>query len=293
VSAGPYAVRLDGVAFEGPLDLLLFLIRRNEIDVHDIPIALVTDQFLAYLERMDPSQLEAAGEFLAMAATLLRIKTRMLLPAPQEPDAEDLEDPRSELVARILEYQQVRELARGLRDREVEAARQHPRGAIEPVEAAPAPVAEPAERRVTLKDLLRAFAAALAARPAEPVHRVEPVRITLEDRLRHVRAVLAERGAVLFHELFPPEAARLELVVTLVALLEMVRGGEVVLRQDAVFEEIAVVPRAVRAPDAGRAAPDEAGGDEAGGREARGGPAADGAGEDDGPDGRTGAPWTG
>jgi segregation and condensation protein A len=255
-------VRLDGVAFEGPLDLLLYLIRKNEIDVHDIPIALVTDQFLAYLETMEPSQLEAAGEFLAMAATLLRIKTRMLLPAPREPDEEDLEDPRSELVARILEYQQVRELARGLREREAEAARHHPRGALDPVEAAPAPVAEPAERRVTLKDLLRAFAAALAARPAEPVHRVEPVRITLEERLRHVRAVLAERGGALFHELFPADASRLELVVTLVALLEMVRGGEVVLRQDAVFDEIAVAPRALRAPDA---RPQAAGDPETGG----------------------------
>ena len=248
MSAGPYAVRLDGVDFEGPLDLLLFLIRKNEIDVHDIPIALVTDQFLAYLETMDPSQLEAAGEFLAMAATLLRIKTRMLLPAPHEPDAEDLEDPRSELVARILEYQQVRELARDLRQREVEAARQHPRGALDPVEAAPAPVAEEPERRVTLKDLLRAFAAALAARPAEAVHRIEPIRVTLEDRLRHVREVLAARGSALFHELFPANASRLELVVTLVALLEMVRAGEVVLRQDAVFDEIAVQARALRAP---------------------------------------------
>lgn len=253
MSAGPYAVRLDGVDFEGPLDLLLFLIRKNEIDVHDIPIALVTDQFLAYLETMDPSQLEAAGEFLAMAATLLRIKTRMLLPAPHEPDAEDLEDPRSELVARILEYQQVRERARDLRQREVEAARQHPRGALEPVEATPAPVSEAPERRVTLKDLLRAFAAALAARPSEPVHRVEPIRITLEDRLRHVREVLAERGGALFHELFPADASRLELVVTLVALLEMVRAGEVVLRQDAVFDEIAIHARAIRA--SGPAAP--------------------------------------
>ncbi|MBA2566169.1 MAG: segregation/condensation protein A [Gemmatimonadetes bacterium] len=243
-AAEGYGVRIDDVNFEGPLDLLLYLIRKNEIDIGDIPIARITEQFLACLDRISAADLEAAGDFLLMAATLMRIKAQMLLPRPDGLDEGDLEDPRRELVARILEYQQFKEIAERLRDCERDARRLHPRGGPSPLRDAPPESAEPLpERRVSLKDLLRAFAAVLAARPERAVHHVEAVRITLEERLQHVRRVLAVRGSLPFGELFPPQASRLELVVTLIALLEMVRAREVRLRQEEAFGEIMVSSR--------------------------------------------------
>jgi segregation and condensation protein A len=236
-----YGVRLDEVNFEGPLDLLLFLIQKHEIDVSDIPMAVVTEQFLAYLERITAANLEAAGDFLLMAATLLRIKSQMLLPSPEGPDTEDLEDPRRELVSRILEYQQYKEIAQDLREREAQALLLHPRGLRPPPEGGEAPGPAPEEERtVSLKDLLRAFAAVLAARPTEAAHHVDVVRVTLEEKVHHIRRVLAQRGEVLFDELFASDAPRIELVVTLIALLEMVRNREVRLEQGANFGEILI-----------------------------------------------------
>jgi segregation and condensation protein A len=244
VTSGPtYDVRLAELNFEGPLDLLLFLIKKNEIEVTDIPIALVAEQFLAYVERITAENLDPAGDFLLMAATLLRIKAQMLLPAPLEQDGEELEDPRSDLVNRLLEYQQYKEVADRLREHEAHARLLFPRGAREMVEALETTSDEPPERRVTLNDLLRAFARVLDAREAEPVHHVDVVRVTLEERVRHVRSVLAERGWAFFHELFPAEASRIEVVVTLIALLEMVRNLEVRLRQGGNFDDIQVLPR--------------------------------------------------
>lgn len=234
-------VRLEEVDFEGPLELLLHLIRKNEIDVYDIPVALVTEQFLAYLDRMTAEKLEAAGDFLLMAATLMRIKARMLLPSPAEADEDDLEDPRRELVARLLEYQQFKEIAAQLREHEAEALKSRVRGARLALDEAGDAI-RPRELEVSLNDLLRAFAAALAARRVDPVHQVEPVRVTIEEKTRFVREILAARGGVRFGELFPPDAPRIELVVTFIALLEMVRSRELRLRQARPFDEIEVVP---------------------------------------------------
>jgi segregation and condensation protein A len=245
-AAGEYSVRLEDLNFEGPLDLLLFLIKKNEIEISDIPIALVTAQFLAYLERITAANLEGAGDFLLMAATLMRIKSQMLLPPP-EGEEELLDDPRRELVDRLLEYQRFKEIAQHLREQEAYARSLYARGERLPEElAGPAPGEEPVlpdtERRVSLKDLLRAFAAALAARRDEPVHHVEPVRVTLEEKIHEIRRRLAQHGRVRFGELFAADAPRLELVVTLIALLEMVRNREARLCQSASFGEIEIRP---------------------------------------------------
>ncbi|MFN2433721.1 MAG: ScpA family protein [Gemmatimonadota bacterium] len=252
-----YGVRLDEIDFEGPLDLLLYLIKKNEVDVTDIPIALVTEQFLVFLERITAENLEAAGDFLLMAATLMRIKARMLLPPPEAPEDEELEDPRRELVDRLLEYQRYKEVAGLLREREEAAARLFARGLSLPQElrGAAGTAAPTEEPPVTLVDLLRAFGRVLAARTAEPVHRVEAIRVTLEDRVRHVRRALAERERLAFGELFPLEAPRIELVVTFVALLEMVRNREVRLRQEENFDEIVVLAGELLLPEDAPAQP--------------------------------------
>jgi segregation and condensation protein A len=239
-----HSVRIEALDFEGPLDLLVYLVQRNEVDIWDIPIALITEQFLAYLEAMTPERLESAGEFLLMAATLLRIKARMLLPQPELDDEEAIEDPRRELVLKIIEYQQFKEIADHLREQEHEQRRVFPRATeVEDWLAEgeqPGPRFEPEERRATLTDLLRAFATIMRQAEGERVHRLEPLPITIEEKARFVRDRLRRQGHVTFAELFVPSEPREFWIVTFVALLELAREGEIRLRQGETFGEIHV-----------------------------------------------------
>lgn len=238
-----HSVRIETLDFEGPLDLLVYLVQKNEVDIWDIPIALITAQFLAYLQGMTRERLESAGEFLLMAATLLRIKSQLLLPRPEVADDEELEDPRRELVLKILEYQQFREIADQLRDREAAGRLVFPRGAqdwIAELEES-VPVPEP-EDRVTLSDLLRAFTLLMEEARRDRVHRLEPLTVTIEEKARLVRERLRREGQTSFRDLFVPGEPRAYWIVTFVALLEMVREGEIRLRQGETFGEIHVYP---------------------------------------------------
>ena len=241
-----HSVRLETLDFEGPLDLLVYLVQKNEVDIWDIPIATITEQFLAYLDAMSPERLEVAGEFLVMAATLLRIKAAMLLPRPVLDEQEELEDPRRELVLKIIEYQQFKEVAERLRDHEAEQRRLYPHGAdwvdewLAESFADEAPRLDPDERRATLPDLLRAFAAVMREAERERVHRLEPLAVTIEDKARFVRERLRREGHLTFRELFVPEEPRSFWIVTFVALLELAREGEIRLRQGDSFGEIHV-----------------------------------------------------
>jgi segregation and condensation protein A len=221
VAASPYAVRLP--AFEGPLDLLLHLIRVNEVEITDIPIAQIAEQYLEYVDLLRDLDLDVAGEYLLMAATLAWIKSRMLLP----PDgmAEDSElDPRAELVARLLEYQRFKDAAerlgdRPLLDRDVFRA------------VAPGPEAPPdAERElaVSLFDLVEAYRRALrAAPPSGAPHEVEVELVTVRERMLAVMEALGLRGSLDFEALLgrpggePP--SRAIVVATFLALLELCR----------------------------------------------------------------------
>ena len=240
------SVSLPALDFEGPLDLLVYLVQKNEVDIYDIPIALITGQFLEYVESMTPARLAGAGDFLLMAATLLRIKSQMLLPRPATgDDDEEIEDPRRELVLKIIEYQQFREIAEHLRDHEAAHRLVFARGYREWPEdedVAERPredEAEPGER-ASLADLLRAFAILMQQAERDHVHRLEPLPITIDDKVRFVRARLLEAGRTTFRDLFVPDEPRAYWVVTFVALLEMVREGEVRLRQGDAFGEIHV-----------------------------------------------------
>lgn len=246
-ATGGHDVRIENLDFEGPLDLLLYLVRKNEVDIWDIPIARITEQFLAYLERMTADRLEEAGDFMLMAATLLRIKSRMLLPRPEDDD-EEMEDPRRELVLRILEYQQFREIADHLREHEAGRRLLFAKGYREALEEGlerpePAP-----GRRASLSDLLRAFAEVMRQAEAERIHRLEPIAVSIEEKAAFVRDRLRREGRVTFRELFVPGEPRAHWIVTFVALLEMVREGEVRLRQGDAFGEIHVFAEAP-APD--------------------------------------------
>jgi segregation and condensation protein A len=238
-----HSVKIEALEFEGPLDLLVYLVQKNEVDIWDIPIARITEQFLTYLQGMTAERLEAAGEFLLMAATLLRIKAQMLLPRPQPEDDEEVEDPRRELVLKILEYQQFREIADQLRDREAAGRLVFPRGLQDledelEVETGPG-LPEP-EERVSLSDLLRSFTRLMEEAQRDRVHRLEPLGITIEEKVNFVRERLRREGQTSFRDLFVPGEPRSHWIVTFVALLEMVREGEVRLRQGERFGEIHV-----------------------------------------------------
>lgn len=240
IESSGHSVRIASLAFEGPLDLLVYLVQKNEVDVYDIPIAEIAAQFLAYVEAMEPARLETAGEFLLMAATLMRIKAQMLLPRP-DLDDDEIEDPRRELVLRIIEYQQFKEIAEHLRDHEESASRIFTKGLLDwtPDETVGPADPEP-ERRATLSDLLGAFAEVMRQAARERVHRLEPITVSIDEKARFIRDRLARHGRTTFEELFVAGEPRGHWIVTFVALLEMAREGELRLRQGERFGEIHV-----------------------------------------------------
>ncbi len=216
-----YSVHLD--KFEGPMDLLLHLIKKHELDIYDIPIADITRQYLEYIKLMKYLNLEVAGDFLVMAATLLHIKSRQLLPLDEQEEAEEIElDPRAELVRRLLEYQQYKEAgmvigARALLGREV-----FTRLAADPDLAAARNEDGPLE--VSLFELVDAFRALLVRIPAEHFHDVDAAEtFSVADSINEILALLQERETVQFEELVRDEFTRERVIVTFLALLELCR----------------------------------------------------------------------
>ncbi len=208
--------------FEGPLDLLLHLIKRNEVQIADIPIAAITDQYLALLDELPELNLDGAGEYLVMAATLTYIKSRMLLPTPVDDD-EPIEDPRAELVQQLLEYQRYREVAvalgeRQVLDRDVFAREPEPVEPPLPGEDVPLPV-----REASVGDLLEALRDVLSRLKPPPVHEVAEPQLSIRSCVDRILARFAIADHVEFGELFEPHAVRATVIITFLALLEMIR----------------------------------------------------------------------
>ncbi|MBI5826281.1 MAG: segregation/condensation protein A [Deltaproteobacteria bacterium] len=215
-----YNIKLD--IFEGPLDLLLHLIKKNEVDIYDIPISAITEQYLGYIEMMKEMNLEFAGEFLVMAATLVHIKSKMLLPVDEEavPEEEEGGDPREELMRRLLEYQRYKEAARDLNDRLVLGRDVFPRGEQEPVEG----LEEGAGfMDVSVFDLMEALKEVLSRAPKERKIDLTAERFKIADKINHIMDILNASGSAAFLSLFPPGATRAEVVVTFLAVLELAR----------------------------------------------------------------------
>ena len=227
-----YSVKLDN--FEGPLDLLLFLIRKQEIDVYDIPIARITQQYLDYIQMMEMLDLEMAGEFILMAASLIRIKTRMLLPAPPE---EGEEDPRPELVQALLEHEKFQNVAGQLAEKEKEELLFHPRADFSFL-----PDFEPLVelKPPTLFELLSTYKIILDRQAKQAYHTVKLPEVSLEERIEHVLACLQDRNNVLFEELCQDIPLKIYLVVTLLAVLELTRRGWVGFEQKLEFGPISL-----------------------------------------------------
>jgi segregation and condensation protein A len=232
--------------FEGPLDLLLHLIKRDEMDIYDIPIAHITAQYLKYIEIMQLLDLDVAGEFLVMAATLMRIKAKMLLPLPKSDDEEDEGDPREELVQRLLEYRLYKEASGTLKEQEAVRRSIFERGMV-PTEddAGPLPLAP-----ATLFDLLEALNRVMARRPERSVYAIQTEVWDIEDKMSLIVRTVSEEGQLRFSQVMAQASERMEIVVSFMALLELIKMGRVIVIQDANFADILILPKLPEGTDA-------------------------------------------
>jgi len=232
-------VELD--RFQGPLDLLLHLIRQQDIDIFDIPISTITDQFLAAVGQIGAEDLDSAGEFLEMAATLVRIKAQMLLPRPLD---DEEEDPRAELVRRLLEYEQIREIAWRLSGSEAERARRFGKGYVEPRHIR---YLEDTELETTWDEVMEAALGVELPHPLTRAHRVTTGQVALEEKIELILSTLRDMARVEFKELLAPWKEKIHGVMTLLASLELTRQRAVTLRQARLFSELWLLRRDLEA----------------------------------------------
>lgn len=232
--------------FEGPLDLLLHLIEKNKVDIYDIPIVEITRQYLDYVNQMEKEDLNIVSDFLVMAATLLDIKSRMLLPVEINEEGEE-EDPRAELVARLLEYKKYKAMAQELQDMETGA-----RGLLFKLPTVPKEVAK-YEPPIDLDKLLDGVTLAKLQRVFDSVmkrqrDKVDPIRsnfgtikrepISLENRIREVMRFARQHRRFCFRQMLEQQGDRLEIVVTFLAVLELMKMGKICLTQESIFDEM-------------------------------------------------------
>ena len=238
-SPDAYTVRLD--QFTGPLDLLIHLIKKNEVNVYDIPIAVITAQYLEYLAMMEELDLDIAGEFIVMAATLIHIKSRMLLPRPDASQEDPEEDPRAVLVNRLLEYQKFKAAASLLHEREElrSAQWQRPDQRVADI----AGEEYETEVEVDLFSLMAAFKAVLDRAKQRPKVAIPGAQVSIEERIAQLLARLSETEACGFEDLFEDAHTRQDLIVTFLALLEMIRTRAVRVFQAGMFGSIRVYKR--------------------------------------------------
>ncbi len=229
-----YSVNLE--VFHGPLDLMLYLIKKDEIDIYDIPIARVTEQYMQYIEMMKTLNLELAGEYILMAATLIRIKTKLLLP-PTEGEAEE-PDPREELVAALLEYKKFKEVSEILREKRI----------LEERVFVPPPIdGDNGDREkivlsasTTLFDMLTAFKEVIERAEQEKMLELTAEEITIEDRVTRIMDLLADKESATFQELFADVPRKIIAITTLLAILELIRLRRITVRQSLPFSELRV-----------------------------------------------------
>jgi segregation and condensation protein A len=228
-------IKIKIPVFEGPFDLLLHLIREHKIDIYDIPISLITSQYLEYIEIMKELNLEIAGDFLVMAATLIQIKSRMLLPPDEEAPLEEQEDPRRDLVQRLLEYQRYKDAALDFRTKEDEWLKVFHREPLSDEEEGELYLFD-----LSLFDLLDAFRKILEKAPSEIVS-ITKETLTVKNRMSMIMEIIEEHEAVRFEDLFKEGITKIHLIVTFLALLELIRLGLVRAYQEREFGNIWVI----------------------------------------------------
>ncbi len=207
--------------FEGPLDLLLFFIKRDELNIYDIPIAHITKSFMEYLDTMQELNLEVAADFIYMASLLMSIKAKMLLPRPEVSKGElDEFDPRTELVHKLLEYKRFKEVALSMQLLEEDRRHLFPRRVFEPIEASD--IADET-KRPTLFDLIRAYQIAVKNTPKVSIHEIKKIPVTIEQQTAYLLKKLDEQIQISFMKIVSEFADRMTIIVTFLAILEMAK----------------------------------------------------------------------
>lgn len=235
-------------AFEGPLDLLLFLIEKNKVNIYDIPIVTITEQYLEYVNQMEQNDMDVMSEFLVMAATLIRIKAKMLIPN-QEKETEEEEDPREELVRRLLEYKMYKYAAFELRDMQLDAGR-----AVFKKPTIPKEVRQYKEEidpallvdGMTLAKLNEIFKSIMR----KQIDKVDPIRskfgtiekeeVNIEDKMREIRETVRGLRGISFRTLLDMQASKINIIVTFMSVLELMKVGAITIRQEELFGDIVI-----------------------------------------------------
>ena len=234
-----YAIKLD--IFEGPLDLLLYLIKKNEIDIYNIPIALVTEQYLEYLKMIKALNLDLAGEYLVMASTLIHIKSRMLLPPPEEPEEEE-EDPRAELVRQLLEHKTFKEIATNLGSRPLLERDVFTRAAVLPEEIAESAGDEDVLIEVSVFELIEAFHRIVSQTDKKELMEIDLEKLSLTDIINEIMEKLTVTKNLNFEELLGGRKDRRRIIYTFLALLELIKLRMVKAYQTSNFGAIRIFP---------------------------------------------------
>lgn len=231
-----YKIKLQN--FEGPLDLLLFFVRKDELNIYDIPIARITKSYLEYLQLMQELNLDIASEFILMAATLMRIKVKMMLPKdPVDEEEEEMMDPREELSRRLIEYRQFKEASKSLSELD-EYWRQVYRRSYFNFDLLPRNEEEVIGLKdISFFDLLAAYKKALEKKPIPVFHNIERLNVTVEDQQKYIMAFFRERNCYLFTELCD-DMSKIEIVVTFLALLDLVKKADIAIKQASIFDDI-------------------------------------------------------
>jgi segregation and condensation protein A len=266
-----YKVKLE--IFEGPLDLLFYLIKKDELNINDIPISSITEQYLQYIELMRMLDLDIAGEFLVMAATLMHIKSKMLLPPDEAQAEQEEEDPRSELVRKLLEYRRFKEAAEALKERELKQKDVFARPGIKDL-IEDMPSDEKLYFEASIFDLLSAFSKVLKEIPKDKLYEVVKDEVTVSDKIHEIFHILVKKPVIYFLDLFKTTTTKIHIIATFLALLELIRMKEVVIKQDRIFGDIQIIrnsqritpPKIEEEENAGRETPGATGPGTAAGR---------------------------
>ena len=232
-----YKIKLNN--FEGPLDLLLFFIKRDELDIYDIPISYITNEFINYLQMIQQLDLDTVGEFILMASTLMQIKVKMLLPKEYDEKGEEI-DPRADLVAALLEYKRYKEMAEELSISESNARMLAFRSNFDADEKVNVPELGVLLKNITIYDLMKAFKKAIESVPQKVYHKIELFNVTIEEQINFIQNILISKKEVNFIDLVKGMNDKLRIIVSFIAILEMVKANKIGLKESQNFNDFII-----------------------------------------------------
>jgi len=232
-----YKIKLD--QFEGPLDLLLFFIKRDELNIYDIPISQITSEFLEYVNLIKLMDLEVAGDFILMASTLMHIKVRMLLPREVDERGEEI-DPRAELIRALLEYKKYKEVAEDLTFFESNQRKLSSRGSFSADAIEAPPEFEILLKNVSIYDLAKAFKKALEGIKPLAIHEIQKINVSIDEQIQYILNRVSEKGEIHFLSLVHGMKEKIRIVITFVALLELTKMAKIGLRGSKKFNDFII-----------------------------------------------------